>query len=97
MTVFVSASELNERIRSGQKQTILAVLWDPVEGKAWSKFQSEHIPTAMFCDPAVALAGMPGREAGRNPHPTLGALEIFLAEWGIEQGRPVYVLSLIHI
>ncbi|MCT1443687.1 rhodanese-like domain-containing protein [Corynebacterium sanguinis] len=91
MTVFVSASELNERIRSGQKQTILAVLWEPVEGKAWSKFQSEHIPTAMFCDPAVTLAGMPGRESGRNPHPTLESLEQFLAEWGIEQGRPVYI------
>ncbi|MCT2251098.1 sulfurtransferase [Corynebacterium sanguinis] len=91
MTVFVSASELNERIRSGQKQTILAVLWEPVEGKAWSKFQSEHIPTAMFCDPAVTLSGMPGRESGRNPHPTLESLERFLAEWGIEQGRPVYI------
>ncbi|QPK83065.1 sulfurtransferase [Corynebacterium qintianiae] len=91
MTVFVPAEELNERIHSGQKQTILAALWEPREGKAWSKFQSEHIPTAMFCDPAVALAGMPGRAYGRNPLPPLDVLARHVAEWGLEKGRPVYI------
>ena len=91
MSVFVSANELNERIHSGKKQTILAALWEPVEGKAWSKFQSEHIPTALFCDPAVALAGMPSRENGRNPHPTLDRLQRALSQWGIEDDRPIYI------
>lgn len=91
MTVFVSADELNERIHSGQKQTILATLWEPQEGKAWSKFQSEHIPTAMFCDPATALAGMPGRAYGRNPHPPVDVLNAHVAQWGLQEGRPVYI------
>ena len=50
MSVFVSAAELNERIQAGQKQTVIAALWEPKAGKAWSKFQSEHIPTALYCD-----------------------------------------------
>lgn len=91
MTVFVSANELNERIHSGKKQTILAALWEPVEGKAWSKFQSEHIPTAMFCDPAAALAGMPGRAYGRNPMPAVDVISRYVAEWGLIEGHPVYV------
>lgn len=91
MSVFVSAAELNERIQTGQKQTIIAALWEPEEGKAWSKFQSEHIPTALYCDPSVQLAGMPGRSVGRNPLPSIATVRKAAAGWGIEEGRPVYV------
>ncbi|AWB84719.1 sulfurtransferase [Corynebacterium liangguodongii] len=91
MAVFVSADELNERIQTGKKHTILAALWEPREGWAWSKFQSEHIPTALFCDPAVALAGMPGRPQGRNPLPQVDVIAAHVAGWGIEPGRPVYI------
>lgn len=91
MSVFVSAAELNERIQTGQKQTIIAALWEPKEGKAWSKFQSEHIPTALYCDPSVQLAGMPGRAVGRNPLPSIDVVRKAAAGWGIEAGRPVYI------
>lgn len=91
MSVFVSAAELNERIQTGQKQTIIATLWEPKEGKAWSKFQSEHIPTALYCDPAVQLAGMPGRKVGRNPMPGIDVVRKAAASWGIEAGRPVFI------
>lgn len=91
MSVFVSAAELNERIQTGQKQTILACLWEPKAGKAWSKFQSEHIPTALFSDPSAQLASMPGREVGRNPLPSLETVAKAAAGWGIERGRPVYL------
>lgn len=91
MSVFVSANELNEAIQTGQKHTVIASLWEPKEGKAWSKFQSEHIPTALFCDPSSQLAGMPGRKVGRNPLPPFDVVEKAVAEWGIEPGRPTYV------
>lgn len=91
MSVFVSAAELNERIQTGQKQTIIATLWEPKEGKAWSKFQSEHIPTALYCDPAVQLAGMPGRKVGRNPMPGIDTVKQAAASWGVEAGRPVVI------
>ena len=91
MSVFVSAAELNERIQTGQKQTIIAALWEPKDGKAWSKFQSEHIPTALYCDPSVQLAGLPGRAVGRNPLPSIDVVRKAAAGWGIEDGRPVYI------
>ena len=91
MSVFVSATELNERIQAGQKQTVVAALWEPKAGKAWSKFQSEHIPTALYCDPSVQLAGMPGRRVGRNPMPSIDTVAKAAAGWGIEAGRPVVV------
>ena len=91
MSVFVSAAELNERIQAGQKQTVIAALWEPKAGKAWSKFQSEHIPTALYCDPSVQLAGMPGRRVGRNPMPSIDTVAKAAAGWGIEAGRPVVV------
>lgn len=91
MSVFVSAAELNERIQAGQKQTIIAALWEPKEGKAWSKFQSEHIPTALYCDPSAQLAGMPGRKVGRNPMPSIDTVSKAAASWGVEAGRPVVI------
>ena len=91
MSVFVSAEALNERIKTGQKHTIIASLWEAKEGKAWSKFQSEHIPTAMFCDPASQLAGMPGRAEGRNPMPPIEVVERAVRDWGIEPGRPTFI------
>ena len=51
MTVFISPQELYERIKSGKKQTVLDVSWEPEAGKAWQKFQSEHIPTAVSYTP----------------------------------------------
>lgn len=91
MSVFVSAADLNERIQAGLKQTVIASLWEPEAGKAWSKFQSEHVPTALFCDPSSQLAGLPGRKAGRNPLPAFGVVKKAVANWGIEEDRPVYI------
>ncbi|WP_291313975.1 sulfurtransferase [Corynebacterium sp. UBA2622] len=91
MSVFVPAEELRERIHSGRNQAVIAALWEPEEGKAWSKFQSEHIPTAMFCDPASELAGMPGRRVGRNPLPKPATLLKAVRKWGLENGHPTYI------
>mgnify|MGYP001942001071 FL=1 len=91
MSVFVSPEVLQERIQTGQKHTILAALWEPSAGKAWSKFQSEHIPTAVFCDPASQLAGMPGSAYGRNPIPPIETVNQAAESWGIEPGRPIFI------
>ena len=91
MSVYVSAEELREQIRTGEKLTVLAALWEPREGYAWSKFQSEHIPTALFCEPSVQLVGMPGSKVGRNPLPSLDRLRESFRAFGIEEGRPVVV------
>lgn len=91
MSVFVSSEELRQQIRTGQKLTVLASLWDGRVGYAWSKFQSEHIPTAQFCDPSDHLVGTPGSRVGRNPLPSAELLQESFRAWGIEEGRPVVV------
>lgn len=89
MSVFVSAEDLGRRIRAGEKNTILASLWEPEEGKAVSKYRSEHIPTSQFCDPAAHLSGLPGSRVGRNPLPKVEVIERAIRRWGIGNGRPV--------
>ena len=91
MSVFVAAEELNDRIQSGKKQTVIAALWEQKEDRGWAKFQSEHVPSALFCDPASHLAGMPGRAEGRNPLPHIDVVRKAVKSWGIEAGRPTYV------
>ncbi|WJY68877.1 sulfurtransferase [Corynebacterium auris] len=91
MSVFVPAEQLRERINTGKNQAIIAALWEPEEGKAWSKFQSEHIPTAKFCDPSAVLSGLPGRRVGRNPLPPVDVLAKAARSWGVEKGRPTFI------
>ncbi|WP_342318517.1 sulfurtransferase [Corynebacterium mayonis] len=91
MSVFVSVEELHERIASGPNQSVIAVLWEAEETKAWSKFQSEHIPTAQFCDPSHALAGLPGRQVGRNPMPSISTLTKAARSWGLHKATPTYI------
>ena len=91
MSVYISTDDLRQQIRTGKKLTILAALWNAREGHAWSKFQSEHIPTAQFCDPSVHIVGTPGLRAGRNPLPSLERLGETFRDWGIEENRPVVV------
>ncbi|SDS84774.1 sulfurtransferase [Corynebacterium timonense] len=91
MSVFVPAEQLRERIHTGKNQTIIAALWEPEEGKAWSKFQSEHIPTAKFCDPSAVLSGLPGRRVGRNPLPHLDVVVKAVRSWGVDKSRPTFI------
>lgn len=91
MGIYVSAEELREEIRTGKKLTVLAALWDPRPGRAWMRFQSHHIPTALFCDPGSTLASLPGSEHGRNPLPTQEQVQKAVKQWGIERDRPIVI------
>ncbi|WP_018297250.1 sulfurtransferase [Corynebacterium lubricantis] len=93
MTVFISAHELADYIRHGQNQTVISTIWAPLEGEAHAIYQSNHIPTSLFCDPAYALAGIPSSLDGRNPMPSVGALQKSINAWGLKKGRPVVVFD----
>lgn len=69
MTIFVSPSSLRDDIHHGHRQTVLASYWGPGETGGYIRYKSEHMPTALFCDPAYAPAGVPGSGEGRNPLP----------------------------
>lgn len=91
MGITISTDQLAQEIRQGGKNTILAAIWRPGEQQSLKKFQSEHIPTSLFCDPAASLAGTPGSKVGRNPLPTAEHLQIAFESWGINPERQVIV------
>ena len=91
MTVSISPSELAESIRSGDKTTVLAAFWAPIEGAGLTLFRSEHIPNSLFCDPAMELAGLPSSSDGRNPLPSIRLLSQAFRRWGLNTDREVVV------
>ena len=91
MTVSIAPSELAKSIHSGEKTTVLAAFWAPIEGAGLTLFRSEHIPTSLFCDPAMELSGIPGSAEGRNPLPPLPILAKAFRSWGLNTDREVIV------
>ena len=91
MSILISPQDLNERINHGAKTTILASLWMPHEGGGFQLFQSEHIPTALFCDTAAALASTPSSSVGRNPLPDPDKLQRWFNHWGLHDDREIIV------
>lgn len=91
MNITITADELAQRINSGHKQTILACLWYQDGNDGYYQYNSEHISTSLFCDTALALAGVPSSSSGRNPLPTRDNLSRWFKKWGLESGRQVVV------
>ncbi|QGU05636.1 sulfurtransferase [Corynebacterium comes] len=91
MSTFVSAQALRDDIYHGHRQTVLGVFWEPEEGAGHRRFESEHVPTALFCDPAYALAGIPSSEDGRNPLPEPHHLQDWFRRWGLAEDSRVVV------
>lgn len=91
MSPFVSAQSLRDDIYHGHRQTVLGAFWEPREGAGLHRFESEHVPTALFCDPAYALAGVPSSEDGRNPLPEPHHLQDWFRRWGLSDGGRVFV------
>lgn len=90
MTIAITADELADRIKTGRPQLILASLWSPMEG-GYAQYNTEHIPTARFCDPALALASVPSSSTGRNPLPNKSILDRWFKFWGLVRDRDVIV------
>lgn len=89
--ITITSAELDQRVRSSQKTTIVASVWEPGEGASLERFHSEHIPNSMFCDAALALAGIPSSLAGRNPLPDADQLHRWFQRIGINAESQVVV------
>ena len=87
----ISTDELEYRVRTGKKQIVLASLWEPDEHSNYEHFKAGHIPTARFCDAALALADIPSASKGRNPLPTKTILERWFKYWGLDDTHEVIV------
>lgn len=91
MSTFVTAQDLRDDIYHARRQTVLGAFWAPQEGAGYRRFKSEHVPTALFCDPASALAGVPGSGQGRNPMPEPHQLQDWFRRWGLSDHSRVVV------
>lgn len=91
MTVLLSAIELSRLIYRAGGVSLLAVHWEKKEGGGYQRYQSEHIPTAQFCDPAIRLSGVPGSQLGRNPLPSAEQVQEAVDQWGLRDNYPIVV------
>lgn len=86
----MSPHTLHDDIYRGRRPSLLATFWGPKEGEGEQLYQKEHLPSAQFCDPAAALAGVPSSQEGRNPLPDPRQLQRWFHRWGLPQrGRVV--------
>lgn len=89
--ITITPAELVQRVRSSQKTSIIASVWEPGEGASLERFHMEHIPNSMFCDAALALAGIPSSLAGRNPLPDAKQLGRWFRIMGLNAESSVVV------
>ncbi|WP_448852667.1 sulfurtransferase [Corynebacterium sp. 335C] len=90
MTLSLSARELRDLIQAGKRIVVLDTRWS-MDRSAYDLYTMAHIPLAMYCDPEFDLAGIPGREFGRNPLPDVEQIERAVRRWGLTKGQTVVV------
>ena len=91
MSNFVSATDVHEALHQGRGYSILASMWEKGPQGGLRRYLSEHIPTALYCDPQAALAGLPSSQFGRNPLPDPDQVVEAARKWGLRAQRPVIV------
>ena len=88
---FVTGEEMLEAFKRGERMTVIDSHWARTENSAWEAYVGQHIPGAMCCNPRVHRASIPSRHVGRNPLPAPEELQKSFNDWGITDGRPVYI------
>ncbi|WKD58644.1 sulfurtransferase [Corynebacterium caspium] len=96
MSLLISIDQLAEEIADGRGETLIACFWDGREGRGKARFQSHHIPTSVYCDPAYALSGIPSSRLGRNPLPDPAQLSRWFKQWGLNAEQPIIVYDEGH-
>lgn len=93
MKTTISVDELTDLIQHGRDFVVIDVRSDR-DAAVHGDYNSAHIPLAIYCDPSVDLAGVPDREAGRNPMPELARVEEAVRRWGISEDHLVVVYDI---
>ncbi|MEJ6013151.1 sulfurtransferase [Corynebacterium sp. H127] len=89
--ITITPADLVQRVRDSRKTTIVASVWEPGMGASLTRFLTEHIPNAQFCDTSLALAGIPSSQEGRNPLPDPLQLQRWFVKMGVNAESPVVV------
>lgn len=91
MGITITPQELIDRVRTSKKTTIIDSVWEPGEGASLHRYHAGHLPDAMFCDAAAALAGVPSSQDGRNPLPDISQLNLWFRRLGLNADSQVVV------
>ena len=90
MTTSISVQELRDKIAGGGRIVVVDARWSRAK-KPYESYATAHIPLAVFCDPELDLAGVPSREAGRNPLPDIERVRDAVRRWGVRSEHLVIV------
>ena len=90
MTTSISVQELRDKIAGGGRIVVVDARWSRAK-KPYDSYATAHIPLAVFCDPELDLAGVPSREAGRNPLPDIERVRDAVRRWGVRSEHLVIV------
>lgn len=90
MTTSISVQELRDKIAGGGRIVVVDARWSRAK-KPYDSYATAHIPLAVFCDPELDLAGVPSREAGRNPLPDIERVHDAVRRWGVRSEHLVIV------
>lgn len=90
MTTSISVQELRDKIAGGGRIVVVDARWSRAK-KPYDSYATAHIPLAVFCDPELDLAGVPSREAGRNPLPDIDRVRDAVRRWGVRSEHLVIV------
>lgn len=90
MTTSISVQELRDQIAGGGRIVVVDARWSRAK-KPYDSYATAHIPLAVFCDPELDLAGVPSREAGRNPLPDIERVRDAVRRWGVRSEHLVIV------
>ena len=89
--VLISATELEQRLRDGDRPTILDVRWQLAEPDGRAAYERSHLPDAVYVSLEDELSDHAVAGRGRHPLPSGRDIEAAARRWGVRNGVPVVV------
>jgi thiosulfate/3-mercaptopyruvate sulfurtransferase len=89
--VLITAAELAELARAGNRPELLDVRWQLGGPPGLDEYRAGHIPGAVFVNLDSELAAPAGPDVGRHPLPSIEDLQAAARSWGLRNGEPVVV------
>jgi thiosulfate/3-mercaptopyruvate sulfurtransferase len=89
--VLISATELEQRLRDGDRPTLLDVRWQLAEPDGRAAYERSHLPGAVYVSLEDELSDHAVAGRGRHPLPSGRDIEAAARRWGVRNGVPVVV------
>ncbi|MGJ3188709.1 sulfurtransferase [Paenarthrobacter sp. FR1] len=89
MATLMTASELRQRVESGERTVLLDVRWVLGRTDGHSEYLAGHLPGAVFVDLAEELADHAQPGLGRHPLPSPDRFQDAARSWGINDGDTI--------